>query len=274
MTVRIGVSYIWNEQRGRDYLASLRAAGAEPVVLATAETCPQWPSAEQAQGLFDPANPAVRLLDEIDGLLLTGGGDIDPMLYRAVIAGSEEPHWPRDHVETAQFHRARERELPILGICRGVQFLNVAMGGGMVQHLSSADAHRDPTPKHETHSHLVRVCADSFLARLYADNPREDLILGVNSYHHQAVSRDTLAPGLIATARSCVPADEGSGIVEALETPATREGREFVVGVQWHPERSGDPAPRGDNQPIPFRDMSARLFRAFVSAAESRHSRG
>ena len=62
--------------------------------------CPQWPTAEQAQTLFDPASPTVRALDELDGLLLTGGGDIDPMLYRAVIDGSEEPHWPRDHVET------------------------------------------------------------------------------------------------------------------------------------------------------------------------------
>jgi gamma-glutamyl-gamma-aminobutyrate hydrolase PuuD len=120
----------------------------------------------------------------------------------------------------------------------------------------------------------VRLCVESFLARLYAGDPGEDLLVGVNSYHHQAVSQDSLAPGLIATALSCIPADEPAGIVEALETPGTRQGREFVVGVQWHPERAADPAPRGDNQPIAFREMSSRLFRAFVTAAELRHSRG
>src|SRR5439155_11310723 len=151
MTVRIGVSYVRDDKRGRDYLESLRAAGAEPVVLATVETCPQWPSAEQALALFDPASPAVRLLDELDGLLLTGGGDIDPMLYHAVIDGSEEPHWPRDHDETAQFHRARERELPIRGRCLEVQCLDVGRGGRLVQHRRSADPRRDATPLHEAH---------------------------------------------------------------------------------------------------------------------------
>lgn len=267
MPVRIGVSYI-RQPSGNKYLDAVRAAGAEPVVLATPETCPRWPDGEAAKRLFDPRNPAVRQLDELDGLLLTGGGDIDPMLYREVLDGSAEPHWPRDHVETAQYHRARERGLPILGICRGIQFLNVAMGGGLIQHLESSDAHRDRTWQ-EPRSHLVRVDGDSALARILADGePDGDLVVGVNSYHHQGVNAAKLAPGLVATGRSELSEDAVVGLIEALETPGTQRGDEFILGVQWHPERVSDAAPRGPSQPAPWPDMSARLFRAFVKAAE------
>jgi putative glutamine amidotransferase len=268
MAVRIGVSYVGDEKRGRKYLEALRAAGAAPVVLATAESCPQWPTAEQAAALFDPANPAVSRLDELDGLLLTGGGDIDPMLYREPLDGSEEPDWARDHVETAQFHRARVRGLPILGICRGIQFLNVAMGGSLIQHLPSADGHRDPTPAHQSRSHLVRIDPESALARLVADEPSGDLVVGVNSYHHQAISSKGLAPGLIGTSRSLVPGDDaGVGVLEAVESPGTRRGHEFILGVQWHPERGQDAAPLGPGQSLSFGEMSARLFQAFIEAA-------
>jgi putative glutamine amidotransferase len=267
------VGYLRDVTSGQKYLEALRAAGAEPIVLATAKTCPQWPTADQARALFDPANPAIQQVGDLDGLLLTGGSDIDPMLYHETIDGSQAPNWPRDHIETAQFHLARARGLPILGICRGVQFLNVAMGGSLVQDLPTADSHRDPTPKHETRSHLVRLTAGSFLARIVADEPSEDLEVGVNSYHHQGVSRERLAPGLVATATSSVDPAGSAALIEAVETPKTGAGREFVLGVQWHPERVDDPAPLGRGQPHAFRVMCARLFRAFVAAAAERRLR-
>lgn len=272
MPIRIGVSYI-RQPSGQNYLEALREAGAEPVVLATPETCPQWPTEDDARKLFDPANPAVRRVDELDGLLLTGGGDIDPMLYREEIDGSDEPNWPRDHLEMAQFRRARARGMPILGICRGIQFLNVAMGGGLIQHLASSDSHRDRSWK-EPRGHLVQIDGDSALARILSGEPAQGLVVGVNSYHHQALSTTRLAPGLVATGRSLLPEDEAVGVVEAVETTGTRTGQEFILGVQWHPERKTDPAPRGPGQPIAYSEMSNRLFRAFVEAAERRVSGG
>jgi putative glutamine amidotransferase len=272
MPVRIGVSYIHDEQRGRTYLEAVRAAGAEPVVLAMDSSLPQWPTEEEARAIFRSDHRAVAQLDELDGLLLTGGGDIDPMLYREVIDGSLPPHWPRDHVETAQFHRARALNLPIFGICRGEQFINVALGGSLVQHLPTAASHRETSWK-KSASHLVQVTADSVLARIIADGqPTEDLVVGVNSYHHQGVSRPRLAPGLLPVISSRVAEDAAVDLIEGFESVGTREGREYLVGVQWHPERVDDEAPIGAAQPVPFREISRRLFRAFVSAAEAARS--
>jgi putative glutamine amidotransferase len=272
MAVRIGVSFIRDEVVHQNYLDAIREAGAEPVVLTTGVTLPQWPSATGAAAIFDPHYPAIAQLDELDGLLLTGGGDIDPMLYGEVGDGSQVPHWPRDHVELAQFRKARARNLPVFGICRGIQFLNVAMGGSLVQHLPTSDEHRDTAEK-RTKSHLVKVSADSLLARIIADEiPNEDLFLGVNSYHHQGITRDRLAPGLVPTATSAANADDSESLLEGIESEGTRAGSEWVVGVQWHPERVGDETPWGPGQVAPFREVSRRLFRAFVAAAEARLS--
>lgn len=273
MTIRIGISYLQDENIGEKYIKAVRAAGAEPVVLATEKECPKWPSAEQGRAIFDRSFLPIRRMEEVDGLLLTGGGDIDPMLYGEMIDGSEEPNWPRDHVETAQFHLARRRGLPILGICRGVQFLNVAMGGALVQDLPTAEAHRSDRSRRmqQSRTHFVRVAADSFLARILGDDPKDDLILGVNSRHHQGVSKERVARSLVATAYSCVPSQGGQpDVLEALETPETRTGREFVVGVQWHPERVDDSVPLAPGQSVPWRELSSRLFRAFVEAAGRR----
>ncbi len=272
MPIRIGVSFIRDEVVHQNYLNAVREAGAEPVVLTSNATLPQWPNADEAATLFDPSNPAICQVDDLDGLLLTGGGDIDPMLYGEVIDESNAPHWPRDHVEMAQFKRARARNLPVLGICRGVQFLNVAMGGSLVQHLPSADEHRAVESK-SPQSHLIRVPAESVLARIIAaETPHADLVVGVNSYHHQAVTRERLAPGLVATATSEASQLDPVGLLEGVETEGTRAGREWVVGVQWHPERVRDSVPWGPGQPVPFSEMSRRLFRAFVVAAEERKS--
>ncbi len=271
MTVKIGISYLPDERIGQRYIEAIRAAGAEPVVLATEQECPQWPSAEQARAIFHPSFPPIRRVGEVDGLLLTGGGDVDPMLYHEMIDGSEEPHWPRDHVETAQFHLARQRGLPILGVCRGIQFLNVAMGGSLIQDLPTATMHRSDQTTRASRTHLVRIAADSVLARILDDDPKEDLILAVNSRHHQGVGPGRVAPSLVASAFSCVSSEGGqTDVIEALETLDTRTGREFVVGVQWHPERVDDPVPPAPGQRVPWRDLSARLFRAFVEAASRR----
>jgi putative glutamine amidotransferase len=272
MAVRIGVSFIRDEVVHQNYLDAIREAGAEPVVLTTGATLPQWPNAEQAGAIFDPNYPAIAQMDDLDGLLLTGGGDIDPMLYGEVVDGSQMPHWPRDHVELAQFKRARARNLPVFGICRGIQFLNVAMGGSLVQHLPTSDEHRDAKWK-KTRSHLVKVPSDSVLARIIAGEiPDQDLIFGVNSYHHQGITRDRIAPGLIPTATSDTSENDSVGLLEGIESEGTRAGREWVVGVQWHPERIGDETPWGPGQVVPFREVSRRLFRAFVAAAGARRS--
>jgi putative glutamine amidotransferase len=215
---------------------------------------------------------AVAALDGLDGLLLTGGGDVDPMLYHEPMKGSDLPSWPRDHLETAQYHRARARGLPIFGICRGLQFLNVAMGGSLVQDLPSADAHRDNAWK-ESRSHLVHVVGGTALARILGgDASAEDLVVGVNSYHHQGVSVARLAPGLVASSFS-EAGGAAEDLVEGVETAGTRAGEEFVLGVQWHPERMADPAPVGHQPALSFAETSRRLFRAFVAAAEARASR-
>jgi putative glutamine amidotransferase len=268
MTVRIGVSCI-SEGSGQRYLDALRDAGAEPVVLITEKSLPQWPTAEQAAALFDPRNPSVEQLDNLDGLLLTGGGDLDPMLYHEAMNGSQPPSWPRDHLEMAQFRRAISRGLPIFGICRGFQFLNVALGGSLVQDLTTADEH-SATPK-GSRSHLIQVRPDSVLARIIGDEGNEAGVVGVNSRHHQGVTTAGLATGLVASAYSIVP-DGGGQLVEGIETVGTREGTEFIVGVQWHPERVADAAPIGERQSVTFAEISRRLFRAFVTAAETRRS--
>lgn len=272
MTVRIGVSYI-RAGSGVHYVNALRDAGAEPVVLSTEDSLPRWPTAKQARLILDPGYSAVTQLDDLDGLLLTGGGDIDPMLYRDVINGSETPNWSRDHLETAQFHRARANGLPIFGICRGLQFLNVAMGGSLVQHLPTAEDHTNAAVK-ESRSHLVQISAESVLARIVdPERPNSDLVVGVNSYHHQGISPERLAPGLVATATTEAPDGSRSVVVEGIETLATRSGHEFVVGVQWHPERKADSTPWGERQSVSFFEMSRRLFEAFVGAAAARRLR-
>jgi gamma-glutamyl-gamma-aminobutyrate hydrolase PuuD len=95
----------------------------------------------------------------------------------------------------------------------------------------------------------------------------------VNSYHHQGVRATGLAPGLVAAIESRAAAEGATAIIEGFESEGTRAGREYIVGVQWHPERVDDDAPIGANQPMPFREISRRLFRAFVRAAEEARSR-
>ena len=157
----------------------------------------------------------------LDGILFTGGGDVDPARYAEVAhreVGALDPE--RDTYELALARAALARGLPVFGICRGAQLLNVALGGTLVQHLPDISEleHRAKDQWAEP-VHTVRVLGGSRLARVV-----EKEIVGVNSLHHQAV--DVLGGGLIASAWA------GDGTVEAIEgTGSTR-----LLAVQWHPE--------------------------------------
>jgi putative glutamine amidotransferase len=186
----------------------------------------------------------------IDGLMLTGGGDVAPSRYGEVAhATVEEAEAGRDEFEIALVLAARARKLPILAICRGVQVLNVACGGTLVQDIPSQIAgaltHSLPVPQHQPYelAHEVWVDKDSLLARLMRER-LVDEALEVNSRHHQAVKN--VARGFVVTATA------PDGVIEVIEDPEAR----FCLGVQWHPENF-------------FRTGEFRaLFEGFVEAAQ------
>jgi len=165
------------------------------------------------------------LLEQLSGLLLTGGPDIDPACYGA------EPHpelGPIDHdvdvFEIELCRQADRRGLPILGICRGAQVLNVAREGSLIQHLPDIAGgtleHRQSEPGDRT-THVVQVAPDSDLAQTTGGGP-----VRVNSFHHQSIDR--LGGGLRPVAWS------EDGVIEAIEDPDG--GEQLVFGVQWHAE--------------------------------------
>jgi putative glutamine amidotransferase len=160
-------------------------------------------------------------LDLVDALLLAGGSDIDPASYGADPSPEIETVFPeRDRFELALARRALERDMPVLGICRGMQLLNVARGGTLVQHLDEAGPHRPMPGAYGEHD--VELEPGSLAARA-AGVARCD----VKSHHHQAVDR--LGDGLVVTGRAA-----HDGLVEALEAPAHR----YALGVLWHPEEN------------------------------------
>jgi len=168
-----------------------------------------------------PAESARALVASIDGLLLTGGGDVAPGRYGAhPVAETTNVDPARDDFELALVEAAFERSLPVLAICRGMQLLNVALGGSLVQHVPAATGSvHDHVDRYAEAVHKVRIDPDSHLAEALGVVSAE-----VNSIHHQAVER--AAPG----ARAVAWAPDGT--VEAIEIP----GRPHVVAVQWHPE--------------------------------------
>jgi gamma-glutamyl-gamma-aminobutyrate hydrolase PuuD len=206
-----------------DYVRAVEQAGARALLVPPSE-----------DGLEET-------LDALDGLIFSGGSDLDPHLY------GQEPHAEtdavvveRDRAELALLQGALARDMPVLAICRGSQVLNVARGGDLVQHLP--DVVGD-----EKHKHTPGVFADHDVS--IADGTRLGKLLGgdhapVKSHHHQGFGR--LGEGLRAAAR----ADDGT--VEALEDPDAR----FAVGVLWHPEAGGD----------------RKLFEALVAEAADYHA--
>jgi putative glutamine amidotransferase len=192
-------------KKPRDYDAAVRRTGATPRPLSLDES-------------------TSRALDGVDGLLLTGGDDVDPTLYGEAPHPTYDVSEPgRDAFEIDLVRRALAADLPVLAICRGLQVLNVALGGSLIQDLPSEpgpllphDAEGPPN----TLAHTVAIAPGSRLAALVA--PGETC--GVNSRHHQAIR--ALGHGLAVTGTS------PDGVIEAAEVPAAR----FCVGVQWHPE--------------------------------------
>jgi len=224
-----------NQRKVRWYLAAAERAGGEAVGLA-----PDMPAAERA-----------RILASMEGLMISGGADIDPARYGEEVAGAEGMDPARDALEAEAFAVAEARGLPVLGICRGLQALNVFSGGRLIQHV---DGHEGPPPGSGPATvHPLVLSPGSRLAGILG--VPEGATLPVNSYHHQGVTPDRLAPGLLPTGTSPYP---GGTLIEAFERPGPR----FFVAVQCHPERT-------DSTP----DAFARLFRAFVAAAAERTGR-
>jgi putative glutamine amidotransferase len=182
---------------------------------------------------------------QLDGLILSGGGDVDPASYGATpipaVGGVDEV---RDRTEMTLARWALDERKPLFGICRGLQLLNVALGGTLYQDVSEYDEalpHRlYPDLPFDLLAHPVEVTPGSLLAQVLGAETVE-----VNSLHHQACA--TLAPAVAVAARA------PDGMVEALEVP----GHPFALAVQWHPEA------------LPESPETAQLFRAFLAASEA-----
>jgi putative glutamine amidotransferase len=212
------------------YAEAVRDHGGEPIVLDAASTEPERRAAFEAMA----------------GLLLSGGADIDPARYGRPNQGSVNLEPERDALEAEAYAAAASRGVPILGVCRGFQAINVFAGGTLLQdvggHVGAGWGHG---PAQE---HALRLVPGSRLARILSPtNPRAGATT-VNSYHHQAIRPTDLAPGLVANAWATSPEGE---LVEGFEAV---DGR-FLLGVQCHPERK-------ESTP----DSFERLWRFFVDA--------
>ena len=179
---------------------------------------------------------AAAVLDSVSGLVLTGGEDVDPARYgeqRHEKVRSVNP--ARDATEAALVEEAKARGLPVLAICRGIQILNVALGGTLVQDISSqvkTDIGHDEDGPRDSRSHEISVEPGSLIAEAIGTEH-----LSVNSFHHQSVKR--VADGMRVTARS------PDGVIEGIEST---DKRWWVMAVQWHPEEmteSPEPWDRG-----------------------------
>jgi putative glutamine amidotransferase len=191
-----------------------------------------------------PVDPEIasRVLDGLHALVITGGYDLDPAAYgQQPHPTTDQPRYSRDDWEFALLEGALQRGLPMLGICRGAQVLNVALGGTLHQHLPEVLGHSGHRAGNGVFTRLaVRTVPGTRLAALIGQSA------DVPCYHHQAI--DKVGEGLV------VSAGDTDGVIEALELP----GESFVLAVQWHPEKSLD---------------DPRLFTALVDAARTYASR-
>lgn len=224
MAPRIGITR-WEDvpgERIEDYRERIEEASGEPVDL-------------------HRSGPT----EGLDGLVLTGGYDVDPARY------GEERHPKvkfvdpeRDAFELALLGPALDRDLPVLAICRGSQLLNVAFGGRLLQHIDGSGHNADYRSEGYPSSwHRVRLEPGGRLREVYGADEIE-----TNSRHHQAVLAETLAPGLRVAGRA------EDGVIEAVES----EGHQWVTGVQWHPERP-------ERERAGFAAQSRELFGALVA---------
>lgn len=191
------------------YIAAIQRAGALALMVAPDPELVEHPD---------------EVLARIDGLILAGGNDIDPAAYGAESHPATNGIVPeRDRTEIALTRRAVELDMPVLGICRGMQLLNVALGGTLIQHLPEAvghEEHRRVPGSFVGSEHDVRLDAGSLAALAVGENENE-----THSHHHQGV--DEIGEGLVVSGYSSL-----DQLPEAIEA----SGRRFVLGVQWHPE--------------------------------------
>ncbi len=208
------------------YVRQVRGAGGLPVVLPPSPTDPS-------------VTEVAALLDRVDGLILSGGADVEPVRYGGRPHACAQPARPdRDGTELALARLAHERDLPVLGVCRGMQVMAVAAGGTLEPHLPDrigSEVHSPGPAVYGTHAVLTR--AGSRLGAILGDR------VEVASYHHQGVVDH---PGLDPCAWA------GDDVLEAFEDTISR----FRVGVQWHPEVGSDP----------------RLFEALVATSAIRRA--
>jgi putative glutamine amidotransferase len=188
--------------------------------------------------LITPDDPDVDILDRIDAIIFAGGSDVDPAAYGETPHPTTNVKPERDKAEMLLLQAAVERDLPLLGICRGLQLMAVAYGGRLHQHLPDVLGHSEhrPVSGPKFGEHLVRTVAGTLCHKILGDE------ITVNSFHHQGVAD----LGGLTMAGWC-PEDE---LIEAAEDPRRR----FVIGVQWHPEDTSD----------------FRIFEALVDAAAGR----
>lgn len=219
------------ERKNALYAAAVVRQGGQPVVLDATST------REEREGAFAT----------MDGLLLSGGADLDPLRYGRPPQGATAVEPDRDALEGEAWAASQARGVPVLGICRGFQAINVLSGGTLLQHV---DGHAGPSwGTGPAKTHPLRLAPGTRLARILFPTNSRGGVVPVNTYHHQAVRAADLAPGLVANAWASSPVGD---LVEGLEAA---DGR-FIVAVQCHPERT-------ESTPAAFE----RLFAVFVDAA-------
>ena len=216
----------WDEDAfllARSYVDSIQRAGGIAIMLPPDPTVTADPD---------------RVLDRLDGLILAGGRDVDPRTYGAEPhPETDVPRRERDDFELALAARAMERDIPLLGICRGMQVMNVARGGTLVQHVEH-EQHRRSVGTFDGNDHPVRLEDGSLAARAAGE-----IAHGTLSHHHQGIDR--VGDGFVVTGWA-----DDDELPEALEDPELR----FALGVQWHPEA----------------DEESRVIAAFVDEARRR----
>ena len=223
------VNQQWN-YIASDYVDAIVKAGGVPVLLP----------------IYGDPDVVRSVVDRLDGVLISGGNDVDPRRF-----GSRAHSYcgsiciPRDdqELELARYV-IEETNLPLLGICRGIQVMNIAMGGTVYQDLQKEgdyDMHSAEMYPRTAIVHEVEFEESSRICQIYGDS-----VVGVNSYHHQAVK--DLGTGFVATGKT------EDGVIESMELPGDR----FVVGVQWHPEM------------MVTSDIQPKIFKAFVTACENK----
>jgi putative glutamine amidotransferase len=230
MTPLIGITTYEKSERGRfelpaTYVEAVQLAGGLPVLIPPVEI------------------DVSALLDRLDGLILAGGDDVHPKYY----GGSDHPKIhnisiERDKLEIALSNLIVERQFPALCICRGVQVLNVALGGTLIEHIPdepSALPHQSRYDTGDRNSHDIQVAPDSRLARIMDASS-----LHMDTFHHQAIRKPAPSLRVVATAPD--------GVIEGVEHP----DHPFLLGVQWHPEREVSTMP-----------SQLRLFQALVQHA-------